>query len=111
MRKAIPHAAVMLLLLGLPACTALAEPVAADALPAVAASETGDPLVQYLLGLGPIGALVYGAYLLGRGVKVSVEVSLADQDRKLAERAASALERIGGCEAGAQSGVVQRIGR
>ena len=39
-----------------------------------------------LLSMGPDGALVWGAYLLGRGVKVTVQVELSERDRELIER-------------------------
>jgi len=60
-------------------------------------SPEGPPtdLSNYLLGLGPVGALVYGAYLLGRGVKVTIQVEVSDQDRRLLERAVDAVEQIG----------------
>ncbi len=38
---------------------------------------------DFLLSMGPYGALVWGAYLLGRGVKVTVQVELSDTDREL----------------------------
>ena len=50
--------------------------------PAVAAP-TGMPSADYLLSLGPYGALVWGAYLLGKGVKVTVQVELSERDREL----------------------------
>lgn len=36
--------------------------------------------------LGPYGALVWGAYLLGKGVKVTIQVELSDHDRELFEK-------------------------
>ncbi len=41
---------------------------------------------DYLLSLGPYGALVWGAYLLGKGVKVTVQIELSDRDRELIEK-------------------------
>ena len=41
------------------------------------------PSLDYLLTLGPYGALVWGAYLLGRGVKLTIQVELSDRDREL----------------------------
>ncbi len=38
---------------------------------------------EFLLSLGPYGALVWGAYLLGKGVKVTVQIELSDRDREL----------------------------
>ena len=44
---------------------------------------------DYLLSMGPYGALVWGAYLLGRGVKVTVQIELSERDRHMIERAAA----------------------
>lgn len=44
--------------------------------------EPPDPLA-YLLNLGPIGALVWGAYWLGKGVKLTIVVELSEEDRRL----------------------------
>ena len=43
----------------------------------------GAGSVDHLLALGPYGALVWGAYLLGRGVKVTVQVELSERDREI----------------------------
>lgn len=48
---------------------------------------------DYLMTLGPFGALVWGAFILGRGVKLTLNVRLDETDRKLAERAVEALEK------------------
>ena len=53
-----------------------------------------DPTLQYLLGAGPLGALVYGAWLLGKGVNIKVQVDLAEDDRELIRRGVSAAETI-----------------
>lgn len=63
---------------------------------AVAIAQTsGGPVVSvpgtmagadYLLSMGPYGALVWGAYLLGRGVKVTVQIELSERDRELIEK-------------------------
>ena len=53
--------------------------------PAVAAP-TGMPSADFLLSLGPYGALVWGAYLLGKGVKVTIQVELSERDRALIEK-------------------------
>lgn len=79
-------------LLALPLPLALADDGAEPARAGAPASE--DPFVRYLLGLGPIGALVYGAFLLGKGVKVTVEVHLSSEDRQLADRATVAVEKL-----------------
>ena len=47
---------------------------------------TGMPSADFLLSLGPYGALVWGAYLLGKGVKVTVQVELSEHDRELIEK-------------------------
>lgn len=47
------------------------------------------PDFQYLMTLGPYGALVWGAYLLGRGVRLQISVELSETDRNL-------LRQIGG---------------
>ena len=44
------------------------------------------PSLGYLLSLGPYGALVWGAYLLGKGVKVTIQVELSDHDREVIEK-------------------------
>ena len=51
-----------------------------------ATTPTGMPSADFLLSLGPYGALVWGAYLLGKGVKVTVQVELSDRDRELIEK-------------------------
>lgn len=44
------------------------------------------PSLDYVLSLGPYGALVWGAYLLGKGVKITVQVELSERDRELLEK-------------------------
>lgn len=44
------------------------------------------PSADFLLSMGPYGALVWGAYLLGKGVKVTVQIELSDRDRELIEK-------------------------
>ncbi|MDP2316563.1 MAG: hypothetical protein Q8P41_26960 [Pseudomonadota bacterium] len=58
---------------------ALAQGV--DPVPATPTSPV--PGGDYLLTLGPYGALVWGAYLLGRGLKITVQVELSERDREL----------------------------
>lgn len=61
-------------------------------------STTSSPpdLSAYLMGMGPIGALAYGAFLIGKvsrdGVRLTVQVDLSESDRKLLERSVDALE-------------------
>ncbi len=57
---------------------AVAPPPSAISLP----MQGGD----YLLSMGPYGALVWGAYLLGKGVKVTVQIELSDRDREIIEK-------------------------
>lgn len=54
----------------------------AQTLPTTAGSGA-PPSMEYLLTLGPYGALVWGAYLLGRGLTLTVRVELSDRDREL----------------------------
>lgn len=64
---------------------ALAQDPASVVAPVVS-SPTGMPSADFLLSMGPYGALVWGAYLLGKGVKVTVQVELSERDRELVER-------------------------
>lgn len=41
------------------------------------------PDFQYLMTLGPYGALVWGAYLLGKGVRLQIAIELSETDRNL----------------------------
>ena len=62
----------------------VAQAFAADpALGAVEASPSAMPSADFLLSMGPYGALVWGAYLLGKGVKVTVQVELSERDREI----------------------------
>ncbi len=44
------------------------------------------PSADFLLSMGPYGALVWGAYLLGKGVKVTVQIELSERDREIMEK-------------------------
>ena len=44
------------------------------------------PSADFLLSMGPYGALVWGAHLLGKGVKVTVQIELSERDRVLIEK-------------------------
>ena len=44
------------------------------------------PSADFLLSMGPYGALVWGAYLLGKGVKVTVQIELSERDREIIAR-------------------------
>lgn len=57
---------------------ALAQPSSA-----VDPTGAGGPTLDYFLTLGPYGALVWGAYLLGKGVKLTIQVELSERDREL----------------------------
>ena len=60
---------------------------AADGLPVpMPPAPGGMPSMDYLLTLGPYGALVWGAFLLGRGVKLTIQVELSERDREWIER-------------------------
>jgi hypothetical protein len=50
------------------------------------AAPSGMPSADFLLSMGPYGALVWGAYLLGRGVKITIQVELSEHDRELIEK-------------------------
>ncbi len=52
----------------------------------VPGAATSMPGADFLLSMGPYGALVWGAYLLGKGVKVTVQIELSERDRELIER-------------------------
>ncbi len=54
---------------------------AQDGVPSVPAA--GGASADLLLSMGPYGALVWGAYLLGRGVKVTVQIELSERDREI----------------------------
>lgn len=45
------------------------------------------PPLDYLLTLGPYGALVWGAYMIGRGLKLTVAVELSERDLETLARA------------------------
>jgi hypothetical protein len=47
---------------------------------------SGMPSADFLLSMGPYGALVWGAYLLGKGVKITIQVELSEHDRELIEK-------------------------
>ena len=53
---------------------------------AVPGAASSMPSADFLLSMGPYGALVWGAYLLGKGVKVTVQIELSERDRELIEK-------------------------
>lgn len=65
-----------------------------------ATAVNGPPVdvASWLMSLGPIGALVYGAVLLGRaverGVSIRIELSLPERERLLVERGVNAMEDV-----------------
>ncbi|MDO9280346.1 MAG: hypothetical protein Q7U06_00430, partial [Pseudomonadota bacterium] len=50
------------------------------------ATPSGMPSADFLLSMGPYGALVWGAYLLGKGVRITIQVELSEHDRELIEK-------------------------
>ena len=59
---------------------------AQDGAPAVPGGASSMPSADFLLSMGPYGALVWGAYLLGKGVKVTVQIELSERDREIIEK-------------------------
>ena len=47
------------------------------------ATPSSMPSADFLLSMGPYGALDWGAYLLGKGVKITVQIELSERDREL----------------------------
>lgn len=59
------------------------------------AGRTGASLsVNDLLILGPYGGLLWGAWVIGRGFKVTVQVELSEQDRGMIRSLGDALEKV-----------------
>lgn len=99
LRALLPLLLIALLLL-LPPTFALAQeglyaPVAAPTVATAATATLPNTLsldtATYMLGLGPLGALLYGAYLIGKGVKVTIQVELSPEDRRIFEELISVL--------------------
>lgn len=71
-------------LLGVPAFVLASCAVALaqdpNAVPSPSALMSGS---EYLLSFGPSGLLAWGAYLLGKGVRITVLVELSERDRQL----------------------------
>ena len=88
MNRAVRRAAGLLPLL-LASC---AVAVAQD-FPASTPLNAPMPTVDYLLTLGPYGALVWGAWLLGKGVTVTVRVELSERDHAVLEKAVLTFEK------------------
>lgn len=79
----------ILILLTMPGCIAWAY--AADA-------AAPQPTPEYLMALGPMGALALGGWLLqsaaqtlSKGVSVSVDVKLSEEDRKFLRKTLASL--------------------
>ena len=53
-----------------------------------ASGPSSMPSADFLLSMGPYGALVWGAYLLGKGVKVTVQIELSERDREILQAVA-----------------------
>lgn len=49
----------------------------------------GMPGADYLLSLGPFGALVWGAYVIGKGMRLTIQVELSERDREILEKLGS----------------------
>lgn len=95
LRERVPSALVpaVLLLSPLLLIPSAAAQVPADPTPALAADPTGTlALVQTLLGLGPSGALLAAAYLIGRWQpRIVVELALDEEARRAMLRASRIL--------------------
>lgn len=72
---------------------AFAQEPATGAAAASMPMPTGNPQ-DYIMTLGPFGALVWGAYVIGKGVSVSVNIKLDREDRALLERGVVAIEQL-----------------
>lgn len=79
MSRAYLFAGPLIMLLSC-AATALAQDPASVTIP------TSPPSLDHLLALGPYGALVWVAYLFGKGVTVTVRVELSERDREAIAR-------------------------
>lgn len=64
---------------------AVSAPTAPSSVPAVTALPASSPS-DYLLTLGPYGALVWGAFMLGRGASLTLRVELSERDREIIEK-------------------------
>jgi hypothetical protein len=67
-----------------PAFAANSDPGAVS--PPPSAISTTMPSGEYWLSLGSYEALLRGAYLPGKGVKVTVQIGLSERDRKIIEK-------------------------
>ena len=65
---------------------------AQDGGPPAPGAASSMPSADFLLSMGPYGALVWGAYLLGKGVKVTVQIELSERDREILERMGNRVE-------------------
>ena len=54
--------------------------------PTLTGASPAVPSLDYLLTLGPTGALVWGAYMLGKGVKLTIQVELSESDREILQK-------------------------
>lgn len=88
MNRAFRLAAGLFLLL-LASCAV----AAAQEIPASTPLNAPMPTVDFLLTLGPYGALVWGAWLLGKGVTVTVRVELSERDHAVLEKAVLTFEK------------------
>lgn len=63
-----------------------------------AAGPASPEVGTFLLSYGPTGVMIYGllmtAYQIGKGVKITIAVTLTDADRGLAERLVKGIEQL-----------------
>ncbi len=52
----------------------------------VRSAPTGMPSADLLLSLGPYGPLVWGAHLLGKGAKITIQIELSEREREVVAR-------------------------
>ena len=64
---------------------AVPGPIAPPSAAAVTALPASSPS-DYLLTLGPYGALVWGAFMRGRGASLTLRVELSERDREIIEK-------------------------
>ena len=91
------HLPLLLALVGLLLpLLALAQGAAPDALGAPPAPGGLPSGLSYVLDTGgPLGALVYVAWQFGRGMRLTVDLRLAEEDRGLFKRLVEAVEGAG----------------
>jgi len=91
-----------LIVLGLSFGAHAQEPGLVGGVIAAGGATSGNPstpeLGTFLLSYGPTGVMIYGllmtAYQIGKGVKITIAVTLTDADRGLAERLVKGIEQL-----------------